>query len=79
MVEHSQQFKKCAGSIKKKKIASTPSYDSDLSVDFQKRKKNTLWKKHILNCIRSVIIIQPINYLLYKHKLQQLKEQKTLS
>lgn len=39
MVEHSQQFKKCAGSIKKKKIASTPSYDSDLSVDFQKRKK----------------------------------------
>ncbi len=46
---------------------------------FKSVKKNTLWKKHILNWIRSVIIIQPFNYLLYKHKLQQLKEQKTLS
>ncbi len=42
-----------------------------------KRKKYTVEETH-LKLNRSVIIIQPINYLLYKHKLQQLKEQKTL-
>lgn len=47
-------------------------------MDFQKDKKKTK-KKLILSGIRSVIIIHPIKYLLYKHKLQQLKEQRTLS